>query len=424
MIDAEPRKDRCLDRRVVITGLGLVTPLGIGTRETWEALCNGRSGIDEITRFDTTGFETKIAGEVKNFKATDFLPQKDARRMHRFVAYAVAAARMAIEDANFVIDTTNADRVGVLTGCGMGGLSLLEETCKIVSEKGPNRVSPFFVPMMISNMAPGAISIHLGARGPNASVATACAAGTHAIGDSFNIIKRGAADAMITGGTESVITPVCIAGFNAMKALSVHNHDPQKASRPFEKNRDGFVVGEGSGILVLEALEHALQRNAQILAEIVGYGMSGDGFHVAAPMPDGAGAAKCMQAALADANIKPEQVDYINAHGTSTQLNDLYETRAVKTVFGAHAISIPMSSTKSMTGHLLGAAGGIETVFTALTIHQGCIPPTINLIHPDPECDLDYVPHNARKSDVMFAMTNSFGFGGTNATLILKKYTT
>ncbi|MBW2592772.1 MAG: beta-ketoacyl-ACP synthase II [Deltaproteobacteria bacterium] len=411
-----------MDRRVVITGLGLVTPLGIGVHETWNALCRGQSGIGEITRFDTTGFDTKIAAEVKNFNAKDFLPKKDARRMHSFVAYAVAAARMAIEDAEFIIDSTNADRIGVLTGCGLGGLSLLEETCRIVDQTGPKRVSPFFIPMMISNMAPGVISIQLGAHGPNASISTACAAGTHAIGDSFNIIKRGAADAMITGGVESVITPVCIAGFNAMKALSVRNHDPRAASRPFDRDRDGFVVGEGSGIVILEALEHARQRNARILAEVIGYGMSGDGHHVAAPMPEGAGAAKCMQAALTDAGIAPAQVDYINAHGTSTPLNDLYETKAVKTVFGDHAYSIPMSSTKSMTGHLLGAAGGIETVFTALTISRGIIPPTINLDHPDPECDLDYVPANARRSDVNIALTNSFGFGGTNATLILKKY--
>ncbi|OQY06155.1 MAG: beta-ketoacyl-[acyl-carrier-protein] synthase II [Desulfobacteraceae bacterium 4572_123] len=416
------KKNECFNRRVVITGTGLVTPLGIGTRETWEALCSGKSGIGEITRFDTTGFDTKIAAEVNNFNAKDFLPKKDVRRMHSFVAYAVAAARMAIEDAKFIIDSSNADRIGVLTGCGMGGLSLLEETCEIVREKGPKRVSPFFIPMMISNMAPGVISIQLGAKGPNASVSTACAAGTHAIGDSFNIIKRGAADAMLTGGVESVITPVGIAGFNAMKALSTRNHDPQKASRPFEQNRDGFVVGEGSGIIILEELEHARKRDARILAEVVGYGLNGDGYHVAAPMPGGAGAAKCMQAALADAGIAPEQMDYINAHGTSTQLNDLYETKAIKTVFGDHAYSIPISSTKSMTGHLLGAAGGIETVFTALTISEGIIPPTINLDHPDPECDLDYVPGNARKSHVNLAMTNSFGFGGTNATLILKKY--
>lgn len=411
-----------VDRRVVITGLGLVTPLGIGISETWEALCSGKSGIGEITRFDTTNFDTKIAAEVKNFNAQDFLSRKDARRMQPFVTYAVAAARMAVEDAKLVINSSNADRIGVLTGCGMGGLSLLEETCRIVYRKGPKRVSPFFIPMQISNMAPGVISIQMGARGPNASVATACAAGTHAIGDSFNIIKRGAADAMITGGVESVITPVSIAGFNAMKALSVRNHAPEKASRPFERDRDGFVVGEGSGIVILEELEHARQRSARIIAEIAGYGMNGDGYHVAAPMPDGAGAAKCMQTALADAGIAPSQVDYINAHGTATLLNDLYETKAVKTVFGDHAYSIPVSSTKSMTGHLLGAAGGIETVFTALTISQGIIPPTINMDHPDPECDLDYVPNNARKSDINIAMTNSFGFGGTNATLILKKY--
>jgi 3-oxoacyl-[acyl-carrier-protein] synthase II len=411
-----------LSRRVVITGLGLVTPLGIGVDETWTALCKGQSGISEITRFDASGFDTKIAGEVKDFNPKDFLSKKEAKRTQRFIAYAIAASRMALEDSRLAIDGTNENRVGVLTGCGLGGLRLLEETTVALQEKGPQRVTPFFIPMMIGNMAPGMISIYLGAKGPNSSISTACASGTHAVGDAFKIIKRGSADAMITGGVESVITPTCIAGFNAMKALSTRNDEPERASRPFDRERDGFVVGEGCGILVLETLEAALERGARIYAEICGYGMSGDGYHMAAPAPDGEGAARCMAAALSDAQMTGDEIDYINAHGTSTQLNDLYETKAIKSVFKEKALSIAVSSTKSMTGHLLGGAGGIETVFTALTISDGIIPPTINLDHPDEECDLDYVPNKARKMVVKSAMTNSFGFGGTNATLILKKY--
>ena len=411
-----------MGRRVVITGLGLVTPLGIGVDETWTALCKGQSGISEITRFDASGFDTKIAGEVKNFHPKDFLSKKEAKRTQLFIAYAVAASRMALEDSGLTIDETNENRVGVLTGCGLGGLHLLEQTTVVLQKKGPKRVTPFFIPMMIGNMAPGMISIYLGAKGPNSSISTACASGTHAVGDAFKIIKRGAADAMITGGVESVITPMCIAGFNAMKALSVRNDPPEKASRPFDRDRDGFVIGEGCGILILETLEAALERGARIYAEICGYGMSGDGFHMAAPAPEGEGAARCMAEALTDSEMPLEKIDYINAHGTSTQLNDVYETRAIKSVFKEKASSIAISSTKSMTGHLLGAAGGIETVFTALTISEGIIPPTINLDHPDEECDLDYVPNKARKMDVKTAMTNSFGFGGTNATLILRKY--
>jgi len=411
-----------LDRRVVITGLGLVTPLGIGVEETWTALCGGKSGIGEITRFDASGFDTKIAGEVKDFHPEDFLPKKEAKRTQSFIAYAVAASRMALEDSGLKIDKTNENRIGVLTGCGLGGLQMLEQTAAILKKKGPKRVSPFFIPMMIGNMAPGMISIYFGAKGPNASIATACAAGTHAIGDAFKIIKRGGADAMVTGGVESVITPTCIAGFNAMRALSVRNHEPEKASRPFDRDRDGFVVGEGCGILILETLEAALKRGARIYAEVCGYGMSGDGFHMAAPAPDGEGAARCMAAAIDDAGISYNAIDYINAHGTSTQLNDIYETKAIKSVFKEKALSMAVSSTKSMTGHLLGGAGGIETVFTALTVFEGIIPPTINLDNPDQDCDLDYVPNTARKTDVNTAMTNSFGFGGTNATLILSKY--
>jgi len=411
-----------LDRRVVVTGLGLITPLGIGVEKTWSALCAGKSGIAEITRFDTSDFLTKIAGEVKDFHPEDFLPKKEAKRTTLFIAYAIAATRMAIEDSGLKIDSSNADRIGVVTGCGLGGLSTLEENQRIMDEKGPKRVSPFFIPMMIGNMAPGMISIHFGAKGPNSSVATACAAGSHAIGDAFKIVKRGGADAMITGGVESVITRTCIAGFNAMKALSTRNDEPEKASRPFDRDRDGFVVGEGSGILILESLESALIRNAHIYAEVIGYGMSGDGHHMTAPAPDGEGMARCMAAALNDAAISHDKIDYINAHGTSTQFNDFYETMAIKTVFKDEAYQIPISSTKSMTGHLLGGAGGIETVFTVLTTYHGIIPPTINLENPSEECDLDYVPNVAREVNVENAMTNSFGFGGTNAALVFSKY--
>jgi len=400
----------------------LLSPLGVGVDESWSGLCAGKSGIGPITRFDTSNFQTKIAGEVKGFNPEDFLSRKDAKRTQPFIAYAIAASRMAMEDSGLVIDDANRDRVGVLAGCGLGGLSLLEETVDVLRTKGPKRVTPFFIPTMIVNMAAGMVSIQFGARGPNASVATACAAGSHAIGDAYKIIQRGGADAMITGGVESVISPSCVAGFGAMKALSTRNDDPEKASRPFDRDRDGFVVGEGSGILIMEVLEDALERGARIYAELVGYGMSGDGHHMTAPPEDGDGAARCMSAALVDADLPYDQIDYINAHGTSTPLNDLYETRALKTVFKDKAHSIAVSSTKSMTGHLLGGAGGVETVIYTLTLHHGIIPPTINLDHPGEECDLDYVPNVARKANVQTAMTNSFGFGGTNATLILKKY--
>ncbi|MGD9136489.1 MAG: beta-ketoacyl-ACP synthase II [Desulfobacterales bacterium] len=411
-----------MNRRVVVTGVGLVSPLGIGVEETWQPLCAGKSGVEEITRFDTSKFQTKIAAEVKGFKAEDFMPKKDARRTERFIAFSVAATRMAMEDSGLVIDESNAQRVGVLTGCGLGGLSILEDTCVKLKREGPRRVSPFFIPMMIGNMAPGMISIQFGAKGPNASVATACAAGAHAVGDSFKIILHGQADAMITGGVESVINPTCIAGFNSMKALSIRNDAPHEASRPFDRDRDGFVVGEGSGILIIEALDHALERGARIYAEISGYGMSSDGYHMTAPPPDGSGAVNCMISALEDAGYSHDKIDYINAHGTSTPLNDLSETRAIKSVFKEHAYKMAISSTKSMTGHLLGGAGGIETVFTAMAIHNGILPPTINHNQPDEECDLDYVPNVMRKANIEHAMTNSFGFGGTNASLILSRY--
>jgi 3-oxoacyl-[acyl-carrier-protein] synthase II len=395
----------------------------MGAEETWEALCAGKSGVAEITRFDASILQTKIAAEVKDFRAEDFVSKKDAKRFRRFISYAMAATRLAIDNAGLKIDDSNAHRVGAITGCGLGGLGFMEETVHKVFRGNSKRVSPFFIPMMIGNMAPGMISILFGAKGPNSSVATACAAGAHAVGNSFKIIQRGQADAIITGGTEAVITPTCVAGFNAMKALSTRNDQPEKASRPFDRDRDGFVVGEGSGILILEALDMALDRGAKIYAEVIGYGMSGDGFHMTSPSPDGEGAARCMAAAIDDAEISHAEIDYINAHGTSTALNDLYETRAIKTVFKDHAQSLAISSTKSMTGHLLGGAGGIETVFTALTVHDDIIPPTINHENPGDECDLDYVPGVARKTKVDIAMTNSFGFGGTNATLILKKYT-
>ena len=401
-----------MNRRVVITGLGLVTPVGIGVEQTWKSLCAGKSGIAKITRFDTTDYQTKIAAEVKDFNPEDFMPKKDAKRVEPFIAFALAATRMAIDDSGLVIDSSNESRIGAITGCGLGGLRFMEDTVLRVSNQGPKRVSPFFIPMMIGNMAPGMISILFGAKGPNSSLATACAAGTHAVGNSFKLIQNGAADAMITGGTEAVISPSCVAGFNSMKALSTRNDEPEKASRPFDRDRDGFVVGEGGGILILEALDHALARDARIYAEVTGYGMTGDGYHMTSPPPDGNGAVRCMRAAIEDAGFEADEIDYINAHGTSTELNDLYETRAIKSVFKDHAYSLAVSSTKSMTGHLLGGAGGVETVFTALTVYHDLIPPTINYENQDEECDLDYVPNTAREAKVENAMTNSFGFGG------------
>ena len=411
-----------MNRRVVVTGMGLITPLGIGIEETWAALCAGKSGITEITKFDSSPHLTHIAAEVKGFNAEDFMAKKEARRYELFISYALAATRMALEDAALEINSSNSNRIGVVTGCGLGGLGIMESTIFNVATKGPRRVSPFFIPMMIGNMAPGMISIHFGAKGPNLSIATACAAGAHAIGDSFKMIQAGMADAMITGGTEAVVSATAVAGFNAMKALSTRNDEPEKSSRPFDRDRDGFVIGEGCGILVLEALDYALERGAKIFAEIAGFGLTGDGYHMTSPCPDGDGAVRCMQAAIDDAGISYKDVDYINAHGTSTELNDLYEARAVKTVFKDHAYKVAISSTKSMTGHLLGGAGGIETVFTALSVYHDMIPPTINYENQAEECDLDYVPNTARQAPVKVAMTNSFGFGGTNATLILKKY--
>ncbi|MCJ7494135.1 MAG: beta-ketoacyl-ACP synthase II [Deltaproteobacteria bacterium] len=411
-----------LSRRVVITGLGMVSPLGIGVEKTWQALIQGKSGVVRITKFDPTGFDTQIAAEVKDFVPENFMEKKEIKRMDIFIQYAMASAMMAMEDAQLPITPQNADRVGVVVGAGLGGLTTIEFFHKILMEKGPGRISPFFIPALIVNEAPGQISIRFGAKGPNYSVVTACATGNHNIGDAWRMIQQGDADAIIAGGVEATITPLAVSGFNAMKALSTRNHEPEKASRPFDKDRDGFVMGEGCGIIILEEMNQALDRGAKIYAEIIGYGLNGDAYHITAPAPDGEGAARCMAMALKSAGISPEEVDYINAHGTSTEYNDLYETMAIKAVFKEHAKKLAVSSTKSMTGHLLGGAGGVEAIFTVLTIHRGVIPPTINYDTPDPECDLDYVPNVARMADVRVALSNSFGFGGTNAVLIFKKF--
>jgi 3-oxoacyl-[acyl-carrier-protein] synthase II len=411
-----------LKRRVVVTGMGIVSPLGIGLENNWAAICQGRSGIGPITKFDTSEYPCKIAGEVKNFDPDAYIDKKDQKKMDIFIQFALAAGTMAIKQSGLVIDESTADRVGVLVGSGLGGLSTIEKYHTMLLKNGPKKVSPFFVPMLIVNLAPGQISIYFGCRGPNSSVVTACATGNHSIGEAFRIIQRGDADAMIAGGVESTITPLAVAGFCALKALSTRNDEPQKASRPFEKNRDGFVMSEGAGILVLEDLEKAQQHNASIFAEIVGFGCNADAYHITAPSPNGEGAAKCMQLTLDDAGLKPEDIDYINAHGTSTPMNDLSETMAMKTVFRDHIKKMPVSSTKSMTGHLLGASGGVEAIFSLLAIRDSIIPPTINYEEPDPECDLDYVPNVARKKEVRIVMSNSFGFGGTNATLIFKRF--
>lgn len=411
-----------MTRRVVITGLGMVSPLGIGIKENWENVCAGRSGIGNVTRFDATDFPSRLAGEVKDFNAEDYLDRQMVRRFDVFIHFAVAAARMAMEDSGLKIDAGNADRVGVITGTGLGGLGMLENYHSVLLEKGPRRISPFFIPGIIANMVPGQIAIEFGARGPNLSIETACAASTHAVGESFRIIREGIADAVITGGAEAVITPLAFGGFCSMKALSTRNDEPERASRPFDLDRDGFVMGEGAGILILEELDSALARGAHIYAEVAGYGLSGDAYHVSAPDPDGIGAVNCIRMAVESSGLAPEDIDYINAHGTSTMLNDLSETTAIKKVFGDHAYRLAISSTKSMTGHLLGAAGGVEAVFTALTISKGVIPPTANYETPDPECDLDYVPNTARKANVRAALSNSFGFGGTNACILLKAH--
>jgi len=410
-------------KRVVVTGLGLITPVGIGVDASWHGLIEGRSGIGLITQFDASQFPTKIAGEVVGFNPEDFIETKEIKKMDRFIHFAVAAATMAMNDSGLKITEANAERTGVFVGSGMGGLHTIEHYHSAFLEKGPRRISPFFIPMLVVNLASGQISIRFGAKGPNSAVATACATGSHAIGDACKIIQRGDADAMIAGGTEAVITPLGIGGFNAMKALSTRNDEPEKASRPFDVDRDGFIMGEGAGIVILESLQSATERGARIYAEVVGYGMTADAYHITAPAPGGEGAARCMAIALKDAGIRPAEVNYINAHGTSTKYGDELETQAIKKVFGEDAYKTAVSSTKSMTGHLLGAAGGVEAVVSVLTIYHDTIAPTINLDNPDPECDLDYVPHKARKTTVNYTLTNSFGFGGTNACLVFKKFT-
>lgn len=411
-----------LKQRVVVTGMGVVSALGNDVQEFWNNLLAGKSGVSRIEAFDTTDYSTKIAAEVKNFNPEEFgIDKKEARRMDRFVQFALAASLKAIKDSKLDIGgNAEADRVGVSVGSGIGGLGTWEDQHTILMEKGPRRVSPFFIPMMIANMASGQISIVTGAKGPNTTTVTACATGTHSIGDSFKIIQRGDADVMICGGAEATIRPIAMAGFCNMRAMSTRNDEPEKASRPFDVDRDGFVMGEGSGVLVLESLEHALKRGAHIYAEVIGYGMSGDAHHMTEPDPEGA--ARCMQRAIKDAGIEPQEIEYINAHGTSTPVGDKSETSAIKSTFGDHAYKLAVSSTKSMTGHMLGAAGGVEAVILGLSLENGILPPTINLDQQDPELDLDYVPNTPRKADIKVALSNSFGFGGHNATVIMRKY--
>jgi 3-oxoacyl-[acyl-carrier-protein] synthase II len=401
----------------------MVTPLGTGVQKTWAAILKGESGIRKITRFDASAYPCQIAGEVKDFVPLEYIGKKDAKRMDRFTQFALASATMAVEESGFSVTEDNAHRIGCLIGVGFGGMPTLEHNHGVLLRAGPERLSPFFVPMLITNMAAGQVCIRFGLRGPNSCIATACAAGTHAIGEAYKIIQRGDADVMLSGGCESTITPLSLGGFCAMRALSTRNDAPQRASRPFDKGRDGFVMGEGAGIMVLEELQQARQRGATIYAEVVGYGMSADAYHITQPDPEARGIALCMRNALRDAGVAPQEIDYINAHGTSTPYNDKYETLAIKQVFGDHAYRLAVSSTKSMTGHLLGGAGGVEGVLTVLTIARGVIPPTINWETRDEECDLDYVPNEARYTPVSVAMSTSLGFGGTNACVIFKRYT-
>jgi 3-oxoacyl-[acyl-carrier-protein] synthase II len=409
-------------KRVVITGIGMITPHGTGNEKSWEGLLEGRSAMRRITHFDPEGMASQIAAEVPDFEIDHFVETKEQKKMDRFIHLGLAAATLAMDDSGLKVTEKNATRIGVIVGAGIGGLSSIERYSKIINERGPKRVSPFFIPMTIINLTSGHISIRYGVKGPNSAVATACATGTHAIGDAFKLIQRGAADAMICGGSEAVITPLGITGFTAMKALSTRNDEPEKASRPFDKDRDGFVMGEGSGVLVIEELEHAMNRGARIYGEIIGYGLNSDAHHITSPSPNGEGASTCMESALKDAGISREEVDYINAHGTSTKYGDEIETTAIKKVFGEHAYKLCVSSTKSMIGHLLGASGGVEAAICALSILNKIVPPTINLDNPDTECDLDYVPHKARVLDLNIAMSNSFGFGGTNACIILRRF--
>lgn len=411
-----------MSRRVVITGLGMLTPLGIGVEPTWESLCEGRSGIGRITKFDPAEFASRIAGEVKEFDPSLFIEKKEMKKMDRFIHFAMSSCKMAVEDSEIEIDEANADRTGVVVGVGLGGLPAIEKYHIKVQQNGPRKITPFFIPMLIGNLAAGQISIKYGAKGPNLCVQTACASGSHAIGDAYRLICHNKADIMIAGGTESVITPLGIGGFCAMRALSTSNDDPEKASRPFDNKRDGFVMGEGAGIIIMEELNRAKKRGAKIYGEIIGYGMSADAYHITSPSPDGEGAARCMQMALEDAKISKEDIDYINAHGTSTPYGDELETAAIKTAFKDYAYKLAISSTKSMTGHLLGASGGVEAIISLLVIKEGIIPPTINYKNPDPECDLDYVPNAAREKEIDCVISNSFGFGGTNASLIFRRF--
>ncbi len=413
-----------MSKRVVVTGVGLVTPLGTGTDKTWNNLINGKSGIGRISHFDAeaTGMACTIAGEVTDFEVDAFINRKDARKMDTFIHYGVAAANMALEHSGLEITEENAKRVGVVIGSGIGGMPAIEKTMRAYESGGARKISPFFIPMTIINMVSGWVSMITGAKGPNTATVTACATGTHAIGDAFEIIARGEADAMIAGGSEACVCELAVGGFSAARALSTRNDDPEAASRPWDKDRDGFVMGEGAGVLVLESLESAQKRGANILAEVVGYGMSGDAYHMTSPAPEGEGGGRCMQAALHAAKINPEEVDYINAHGTSTPMGDLCETQGIKATFGDHASKLMVSSSKSMTGHLLGAAGGIEAAFSVLAVHNGIVPPTINLENPSEGCDLDYVPNTAREVAIDVAISNSFGFGGTNASVIVRKF--
>jgi len=411
-----------LKRRVVVTGLGMVTPIGTEVNQSWQNLCNGKPGITEITRFDTTGFGTKIAGEVKDFNAEDFIDKKLARRMDRYIHFALASAQMAIEDAKLKIADNLKERVGVTVGTTGGGIETWEKNQRLLLQGALHEISPFFIPAYITNMAAAQIALRFGAKGPNFAPTTACAAGTHALGDAFRLIQRGDVEVMMAGGSEAGVNPLSIAGLDAMRALSHRNDAPQKASRPFDRDRDGFVTSEGAGIVVLEELDFALERGANIYAEVVGYGANCDAYHISSPSPDGEGAVRCMRLALADADIAPDEVDYINAHGTSTVRNDRSETMAIKAAFGEHARKLAISSNKSMIGHLWGGSGAVEAIFTIFTIKQGIIPPTINYETPDPECDLDYVPNRARKAKVKTAISNSFGFGGTNGVLVFKEF--
>ena len=409
-------------RRVVVTGLGLVSALGIGTEETWKNILAGRSGVGPITQFDSAGFAATIAAEVKNFDPLQHIEKREVKKMGRFIQFAMAAAQIAMEHSRLAITSEVAERVGVYIGTGIGGFDVIEREHTAYLQGGPRKISPFFIPATIANLASGFVSIRWGAKGPNSATCTACSSSAHALGDSFKLITRCAADVMICGGAEAAITPMCVGGFAAMRALSTRNAEPERASRPFDRDRDGFVVGEGSGILILEELGFAIRRGAPILAEVVGYGMSADAFHITAPSEDGEGAARVMKNALADANVLPEQVSYVNAHGTSTPFGDRVETLAIKHVFGEHANKLAVSSTKSMTGHLLGGAGGLEAGLTLLAMRDQILPPTINYENPDPQCDLDYVPNQARPAEIEYALSNSFGFGGTNAALLFKRW--